>query len=75
MWCNVGVAVDINLYCATTNINTRDFTTKEMKYEELRPSHFTVTIEITSPGKVLTRLPKLKEVPKQVICGVHISEL
>ena len=55
MWCNVGFA-DINLYCATTNINTRDLTTKEMKYEEVKPSHFTVTIEITSPGKVLTRL-------------------
>ena len=27
-----------------------------MKYEEVKPSHFTVTIEITSPGKVLTRL-------------------
>ena len=55
MFCNVGFA-DINLYCATTNVNTRDLTTKEVKYEELRPSHFTVTIEITSPGKVLTRL-------------------
>ena len=56
MWCNVGFAVDINLYCATTNMNTRDVTTKEVEYKELRPSHFTVTIEITSPGKVLTRL-------------------
>ena len=55
MWCNVGFA-DINLYCATTNVNKRDLTTKEVKYKELRPSHFTVTIEITSPGKVLTRL-------------------
>ncbi len=55
MWCNVGFA-DINLYCATTNMNTRDITTKEVEYTELKPSHFTVTIEITSPGKVLTRL-------------------
>ena len=60
LWCgSANTSEDINLSCAMTNWNEREDRTKaygEIKYTELKPSHFSAIIEITSPGKVIVRL-------------------
>ena len=50
---------DINLTCATTNYNKNENFEKDqfnVEYKEVKPSRFSVIIEVTSPGKVIGRL-------------------
>ena len=56
-WSNI-VLADINLSCVITGWNTNDSYRKEIqniKYKEVKPSGFSVIIEITSPGEVIAR--------------------
>jgi len=53
------VLADINLSCVMTAWNTNDDYSKNkfnIEYQEIKPSHFSIIIEITSPGKVIGRL-------------------
>jgi hypothetical protein len=56
---SVSASADINLSCVMTAWNTNDDYSKNklnIEYQELKPSQFSIIIEITSPGKVIGRL-------------------
>jgi len=62
-WSNI-VLADINLSCVITGWNTNDNYRKEIQkieYQELKPSGFSVIIEITSPGEVIARFIETSE--------------
>ena len=62
-WGNI-VLADINLSCVITGWNTNDSYHKDIQkieYEEVKPSGFSVIIEITSPGEVIGRFIETSE--------------